>query len=171
MHSGRHAPVEPDRHRRRARCKAHKPPYIVELRQLGIDHNGEYVDVYANGSLCGRFSFTDPKQQTVNGEAEFALAQESQPPACGTDGATITLIDGRGLQLVETYTLKLGTRIEIVHLSIPPVVDPGPLPPNAGSGVTVDASYGSMELLGAALVIAACAAGAGAVASRRTVDR
>lgn len=132
------------------------PTFIAisqELRQIGIGHNGGYLDVYANNALCGRLSFTDARLQTPDGGARLELAKAEQPAACRTTGASITLVDGRGFPIVDStppvtypptvkkYTLKLGSTVEIKDLSIPPVStgedDPGaaPLPPAAGTGI------------------------------------
>ena len=114
--------------------------------------------MYANGALCGRLSFSDVRQQTADGGARLELGKAEQPAACRTDGAAVTLIDGRGFPIVDStppvtyppavkkYTLKPGSTIEIVDLSIPPATSGDaeptatPAPPAAGSGVNTTAT-------------------------------
>ena len=161
-----------------ATASAQQAPTFIEisqeLRLAGIDHNGGYVDVYANNALCGRLSFTDARLQTPDGGARLELGNPEQPAACRTTGATITLVDGRGIPIVDStppvtyppavkkYTLKLGATVEIKDLSIPPVstgedqptATPGP--PAAGTGVGAARARGTtegIEVAGGTLVV------------------
>ncbi len=148
-----------------------------ELRQAGIKFSGGYVDVYANNAFCGRLSFTDARVQTPDGGARLELAKAEQPAACRTEGATITLVDGRGFPIVDStppvtypatpkkYALKLGSTIEIEDLSIPPVStgdeQPTPAAPAAGTGFVASPTsrpFGAaLAASGAALALAGIA--------------
>jgi hypothetical protein len=123
------------------------------------------LDVYAEGDLCGRFSFTDAAQLTPGGGAEFELARDDQARACGREGAIITLVGPNGVRLSAVYRLVLGSRIAIHNFTFPPphtggsdAPDPGA--PAAGSGLVpgADDSAGRAAVGAVSVVLLAGAA-------------
>ena len=100
-----------------------------ELREIGADYFGGYIQVYADGKLCGELSFTDMAQRTPDGGAEFELGVADQPPDCSRTGAAISFFDGNFVGLGNRYTLSPGTRIEVAWFQVGAVragLDSGP---------------------------------------------
>ena len=89
-----------------------------EVREVGEKYFGGYLQVYADGQLCGELSFSDPARRTPDGGAEFELGGAGQPAACTRSGATISFFDGNFVALGNRYTLAPGARIEISWLRI-----------------------------------------------------
>jgi hypothetical protein len=87
----------------------------AEVRAVGEEYHGGYLQVYADGELCGELSFTDPAARTPGSGAEFELGLDGQPEACGRDGARITFFDGNGVGLGSgtEFTLQPGATVAI----------------------------------------------------------
>ncbi len=84
-----------------------------ELREIGADYFGGYIQVYADGKLCGELSFTDPAQRTPDGGAEFELGADGQPAACSRSGAEIKFWDGNFVPIANRLVLQPGTHSEL----------------------------------------------------------
>ncbi len=102
------------------------PTAPVDYRPSANKVSAGFLDIYANGELCGRLSFSDPVTGAEDGGREFVIGERGQPASCSTEGATLTFQNGNGTPLLQTLTLKLGTRIEITNFAPPPISDPGP---------------------------------------------
>jgi hypothetical protein len=110
----------------------------------------DYLDVYADGEACGRFSFREATVSTLGGGAEFELGSAGQPEACGRDGAIITLTYPNGIRLSAVYRLTVGQRIAIQNFTIPPphTGDAGgvaPGAPEAGVGLAASSPRSAMQ--------------------------
>lgn len=90
----------------------------AELGAIGEKYFGGYLQVYADGQLCGELSFTDPAQRTPDAGAALAVARADQPAACGRSGAAITFFDGRGVALSNRYSLEPGSILVIDWLTV-----------------------------------------------------
>ena len=109
------------------------------------------LDVFADEQFCGNLSLTEAAALTPGGGVEFELGADGQLPACGKEGAVISLRYPRGIRLSAVYRLALGQRIGIHNFSIPPPHtgdgsgEAAPGAPAAGAGLATESSRASLQ--------------------------
>jgi hypothetical protein len=102
---------------------AQEPAVITvtaEARQRGIEEAFGFVDIYADGQLCGRLSFSNPDRPTPDGGAEFELSGPGQASTCSVFGAEISFSNGRGVPLLQTFRHDIGARLVLTSFETAP---------------------------------------------------
>lgn len=124
-----------------------------------------FLTILVDGASCGQVDLDDPGSRDSNGDAVGALQTTDQ---CSRDGGTVSFVDGNGLSLAETFTLRPGEEIVLANLAPEPPGRNGvpPLPPGTGTGTSAGKG-GNQEWASVLLLTSSLAAVTFAVLRKR----
>ncbi|MPZ49709.1 MAG: hypothetical protein GEU75_10530 [Dehalococcoidia bacterium] len=111
---------------------AHSLNSPLSRSATGFDTLGQALGtltVLANGTSCVQVDVAARQRDVV-----VELGRAGPPPDCATEGAMITFVDGRGIQLNARMTLTKGTQQRLSNLA--------PVPPSSGPSAGTSSQTG-----------------------------
>lgn len=105
--------------------------YLAETRGSSGETWGEtyeYLEVYADGRLCGVLPLLNEDRSTLESDPVFELGLEGQAAVCSVSGARLSYIDSSGRILFQKDYLERGGEYSIESFGPEPPADPSPYP-------------------------------------------
>jgi hypothetical protein len=145
---------------------------VVNRGVLAYVRQTEWLDVSADGTLCGRVMVAEPAEKDAEGNAVFRLDAPGVPAECSRTGARLTFVDELGFRLFREPLVLQGARTMLAALGgVPPTTGGGsstPLPPSTGTGASAGEGNTALAWMApAAALLALLFVGGAALRQRR----